>query len=64
MYVIVEYPVRYPLAKRFGGSRTSDKEGGGGHPEIGGVGLKKNYSALQASVWSKNKGGPIRQCQI
>ena len=33
----------------------------GGHPSPekgGGVGLKKNFSALQASVWSKNKGGP------
>ena len=39
MYVIVEYPVRYPLAKRFGESRPSDKEGGG-HPEIGGVSKK------------------------
>ena len=32
---------------------------GGGHPEIRGMpGLnKKNFSALRASVWSKNKGG-------
>ena len=32
----------------------------GGHhpePEIRGGGLKKIFSALRASVWSKNKGG-------
>ena len=36
--------------------------GGGGHPdpEISGWGdgLKKKFSALRASVWSKNKWGP------
>ena len=59
-----------------GGSRPSDKGGGGGghpDPEIRGeVGLKKNsFSALRASAWSKNKGegphGPlpwIRHCII
>ena len=36
--------------------------GGGGElsfrPEIRGMpGLKKNFSSLRASVWSKNKGG-------
>ena len=39
----------------------SDKGGGRpGHPdpEIRGVGLKKNFSALRASVWSNNEGGP------
>ena len=47
-----------------GGSRPWDK-GGGGHPdpEIRGGGRgrasspKKNFSALRASFWSKNKGG-------
>ena len=37
------------------------REGGGGHtdPEKrGGGGLIKKFSALRASVWSKNKGGP------
>ena len=36
-------------------------KGGGGHPhpEIKGGSLKKNsFSALRASFWSKNKGGP------
>ena len=41
--------------------RPSDKEGGQSHPDPEirwGPGLKKNFfSALQASVWSKNKGG-------
>ena len=36
--------------------------GGGGHPdpaEKGGGGLQKNvFSALRASFWSQNKGGP------
>ena len=35
--------------------------GGGGHPDTeirGGGSLKKNFLALWASVWSKNKGGP------
>ena len=48
-----------------GGSRPSDKggggEGGGDHPdpEIRGEGVcKKIFLALRASVWSKNKGGP------
>ena len=41
--------------------RPSDKGGGGGgvhpNPEIrGGAVSKKVFSALQASVWSKNKG--------
>ena len=47
-----------------GGSRPSGKEGegggGGGHPDSeikGGPGLKKLFPALQASFWSKNKGG-------
>ena len=34
--------------------------GGGGHPEPEirrGPGLQKKFLALQASVWSKNKGG-------
>ena len=37
------------------------REGGGGHldPEIrGGTVFKTFLSALRASVWSKNKGGP------
>ena len=34
-----------------GGSRLSDKEGGGGGA------VSRKFSALQASVWSKNKGG-------
>ena len=36
-------------------------KGGGGHPdpEIKGGSLKKNsFSALRASFWSKNEGGP------
>ena len=43
--------------------RPSDKGGGGGggmhsNPEIrGGAVSKKVFSALQASFWSKNKGG-------
>ena len=50
-----------------GGSRPSDKGwgggGGGGHPDPdisgGGGSPKKNFPALWASVWSKNKGlGP------
>ena len=48
-----------------GGSRPSDGGGGGGggvHPDpklTGGArSQKKNFSALQASVWSKNKAGP------
>ena len=44
-----------------GGSRPSDKGWGGGHadPEIreGPVSPPQNFSALWASVWSKNKGG-------
>ena len=45
-----------------GGSRPSDK-GGPGHPDPeirgeGGWSPKKFFSTLQASVWSKNKGGP------
>ena len=45
-----------------GGFRPSDKGGrmGGGHldPEIRGArSQKKFFSALRASVWSKNKGG-------
>ena len=44
-----------------GGSSASDKGrgGGGGHPdpEIRGVVSQKFFSALRASVWSKNKGG-------
>ena len=44
--------------------RPSDKGGGGGgmhpNPEIrGGAVSKKVFSALQASVWSKNKGGGV-----
>ena len=34
--------------------------GGGGHPDLeirGRPGLKKIFSTLRASVWSKNKGG-------
>ena len=35
--------------------------GGGGHPDPeireGGGSVKKIFCALQASVWSKNKGG-------
>ena len=34
--------------------------GGGSHPDPefrGGPGLKEFFSALRASVWSKNKGG-------
>ena len=45
-----------------GGSRPSDKGGWGGgsshlDPEIREGGLQKIFSALQTSVWSKNKGG-------
>ena len=43
-----------------GGFRPSDKRGGGGviHTRIeGGPGLKNFFSALRASVWSKNKRG-------
>ena len=49
--------------------------GGAGHPDPeirGAPGLKKYFSALRASVWSKNKGGPeaprplpwIGNCQV
>ena len=42
-----------------GGSRPSYK-GGSGHPDLeirgGGAVSKKIFSALRASVWSKNKG--------
>ena len=46
-----------------GGSRPSDKGGGGCHPHAGGDKggaryQKTFFSALRASVWSKNKGGP------
>ena len=45
-----------------GGSRPSDKEGGAGHPDPeirgGGAVSNFNFSALRASVWAKNKGGP------
>ena len=48
-----------------GGSRPSDNGGGGGvHPRLeireggGGRPPKKFFSALRASFWSKNKGGP------
>ena len=48
-----------------GGSRPSDKGGGGGHPDPeisggggGGRSPKNFFSALPASLWSKNKGGP------
>ena len=53
------------LANSSGGSRPSDK-GGPGHPDpeirVGGGGgrgtvLKKFFSGLWASVWSKNGGG-------
>ena len=43
-----------------GGSRPSDKGGGGGHPDpeiSGGRSLKKIFSALRVSFWSKSKGG-------
>ena len=44
-----------------GGSRPSDKGGGGaGHPDPelgGGLSPKQFFSALRASVWSNNKGG-------
>ena len=36
-------------------TRPSDKEGGGGQSQ------KEFFSALRASVWSKNKGGPSPQ---
>ena len=43
-----------------GGSRPSDKVGGGGHPDpaIRGEAVSKKYifPPLRASVWSKNKG--------
>ena len=44
-----------------GGFRLSDKGGGGGGQssrpwDKGGAGLQKFFSALRASVWSKNKG--------
>ena len=53
-----------------GGFRPSDKGGGGGviHTRIeGGPGLKNFFSALRASVWSKNKreagpAGPFPGC--
>ena len=42
-----------------GGPRPSDKEGGHPDPEIREAwSPKKLFSALWASVWSKNKGGP------
>ena len=44
-----------------GGSRPSDKGGGGGHPDPeirGGRSLKKFFPALRVSFWSKNNPGP------
>ena len=47
---------------KMGGGGGGRGEGGGGGREggRGGVGKssKKPFSALRASVWSKNKGGP------
>ena len=45
-----------------GRSRPLDEEGGGGggghpDPDIRGQSPKKNFSALLASVWSKDRGG-------
>ena len=34
------------------------RQGGHPDPKIRGVGLKKYFGALRASVWSKNNGGP------
>ena len=50
-----------------GGSRPTDKRGGGGHsdPEIrGGGGLKIFFTAFRGSVWSKKRGsaGPCPGC--
>ena len=55
-----------------GGSRPSDEEwGGGGRPSRpwhrgGGASSRKNFSALRASFWSKNKGVLpwIRHCNL
>ena len=50
-----------------GGSRASDKKISGGFGGGGGATVSKQiFSALRASVWSKNKGGPlplIRHCE-
>ena len=56
----------YRKKQRSGGSRPSDKGGRGRGAVIQilrqrrgrGGGLQKKFSALRASVWSKNKGGP------
>ena len=47
------------VSVRSGRSRPSDKEGGHPGPEIRGRDgvQKKFFSALWASVWSKNRGG-------
>ena len=53
-----------PDSSNSGGSRPSDMGGGGGEdghpdPEITeGRSPKNFFSALRASVWSKNNGGP------
>ena len=60
---ILTYNERNPTRVCSGGFRPSGNwggEGGGGHPEPEirrGPGLQKKFLALQASVWSKNKGG-------
>ena len=70
--MVTKYSVAVGLIVRSGGSRPSDKGGGGGHPdpeirggrgghpdpEIMGAGLKIFFSTFQASVWSKNNGRP------
>ena len=54
----VEGPIVGARGGVSGGSRPSDKRGGGGHPvpekKVGGAVSKKIFSA---PVWSKNKGG-------
>ena len=40
-----------------GGSRPSEE--GGGRGGVGGQSLKKIFSALRASFWSKNKRGVL-----
>ena len=58
---IDRYSLNYFRTIFSGGSRPSDKAGGGGghpDPKIRGVGgLQKHFSALRASVLAKKRGG-------
>ena len=60
---IDRYSLNYFRTIFSGGSRPSDRAGGGrsSRPRDKGVGgLQKHFSALRALVWAKNKGGGTR----